>query len=515
MSHATGYLTVDAINGAIDLLVAAHPATCSKITIGRSDERRDIQVLKVGQGTRGVLLIGGMHAREFVNPDLLMTLAAQLAAAYDAGTGLTYSHGATTVTRSATMVRLLVENLAIYFLPVANPDGRVHAFSSEASRLWRKTRNRNPGSTCRGVDLNRHFDLLWSSGIGSSTDPCPYNFATTGVDSGDGVYKGHSPIRQPEAKAIESFLDDHPNVHCLVDVHSYSNCIIYPWGHNPNQTSDPTMAFTNPAWDGLRTDDTTYAEYIDPDDLYVYERRAAAIRSSIAELRGTTYKTGQGWHFIDAYRTSGTVDAWAYSRHLADPSKPRIGAWALETGSASEGFQPLRANADSIIDEVSLGLLTLLVRCMCPIELLLRDLFGRSRETTRMIKSLQSYRDQQMLRSAAGRRWVAALEDHSFDLLMAAKENERTRELLRTVIGSASEVAATWDSKRPRKFTVALIDDARRLATHVKRNHPELRSIVSELQPDLEGLTGLTPKGALRQAAEKRAGKKTRGSGEG
>jgi hypothetical protein len=120
-----------------------------------------------------------------------------------------------------------------------------------------------------------------------------------------------------------------------------------------------------------------------------------------------------------------------------------------------------------------------------------------------------------MLRSAAGRRWVAALEDHSFDLLMAAKENERTRELLRTVIGSASEVAATWDSKRPRKFTVALIDDARRLATHVKRNHPELRSIVSELQPDLEGLTGLTPKGALRQAAEKRAGKKTRGSGEG
>jgi hypothetical protein len=150
MSHATGYLTVDAINGAIDLLVAAHPATCAKINIGRSAERRDIHILKLGQGTRGVLLIGGMHAREFVNPDLLMTLAAHLAAAYDAGTGLTYTHGATTVTRSDTMVRLLVENLAIYFLPVANPDGRVHAFSSEASRWWRKTRNRNPGSTCRG-----------------------------------------------------------------------------------------------------------------------------------------------------------------------------------------------------------------------------------------------------------------------------------------------------------------------------------------------------------------------------
>jgi hypothetical protein len=275
------------------------------------------------------------------------------------------------------------------------------------------------------------------------------------------------------------------------------------------------MAFTNPAWDGLRTDDTTYAEYIDPDDLYIYERRAAAIRSSIAELRGTTYKTGQGWHFIDAYRTSGTVDAWAYSRHLAEPSKPKIGAWALETGSASERFQPLRADANPIIDEVSLGLLTLLVRCMCPIELLLRDLFGRSGETSRMIRSLQSYRDQQMLRSAVGRRWVAALEDHGFELLVAANESERTRELLRSVIGSASEVAATWDSKRPKKLTMGLIDDARRLATHVKRNHPELRNIVSELQPDLEGLTGLTPKGALRRAAEKRAGNKTKGSGAG
>jgi hypothetical protein len=62
---------------------------------------------------------------------------------------------------------------------------------------------------------------------------------------------------------------------------------------------------------------------------------------------------------------------------------------------------------------------------------------------------------------------------------------------------------------------MGLIDDARRLATHVKRNHPELRNIVSELQPDLEGLTGLTPKGALRRAAEKRAGNKTKGSGAG
>ncbi len=512
MSHTTGYLTVDAINGSIDLLVSTFPDTCTKLTAGRSDERRDIHVLKVGKGTRGVLLIGGMHAREFVNPNLLMALAAKLASAYDAGTGLTYTHGATTVTRSDTFVKLLVENLAIYFLPVANPDGRVHAMSSEANRWWRKTRTRNPGSSCRGVDLNRHFDLLWSSGIGSTTDPCPPDFATTGVDSGDGVYKGRSPIREPEAKAIESFLDDHPEVHCLADVHSYTNCIIYPWGHNPNQTSDPTMSFTNPAWDGLRGDDTVYAEYIDPDDLYVYERRATAIQSSIAELRGTVYTKGQGWHFIDAYRTSGTVDAWAYSRHLADASKPKISAWAFETGSAAAGFQPGPAEAAAIIDEASLGLLTLLARCLCSIELILRDLFGTSRSTSRMITSLQTFRDTQMRRSVAGRRWVAALEDYGFDLLVAAHDNERTGELLRSVVGSAAEVAATWDAKSPKKFPAGLIADAAKLATHVKRNHPELKDAVAALQPDVKRLAGLTPKGTLRPPAKKRPKKRPKKS---
>ena len=71
--------------------------------------------------------------------------------------------------------------------------------------------------------------------------------------------------------------------------------------------------------------------------------------------------------------------------------------------------------------------------------------------------------------------------------------------------------ARTWDSKSPKKFPAALIADAGKLATHLKRNHPELRDIVSDLQPDLRALTGRTPKGALRppsNKAKKRPAKK-------
>ena len=494
MSHLPGHLSPPAINDAMTLLANAHPSFVQRITIGRSAERRDIHALKIGKGTRGVLLIGGMHAREVVNPDLLLSLGSKLASAYATGTGISFGP----VTHSRTTVRLLIENLAIFILPMANPDGRTHVFDEAGQRMWRKTRNRNAGSSCKGVDLNRHFDLLWESGIGTTTDPCPGDFATSGVDSGDGVYKGRSPLRQPEAQAIESLLDDNPDIDCLIDVHSYSNCVLYPWGHNPNQSTDPSMNFANPAWDGMRTNDAVYREYIDPDDLYVFEKMATAIAAAIYKVRNTVYKTSQGWHFIGNYRTSATVDDWAYSRHLADPSKPKIKAWAMETGSADAGFQPSIGEAGLIIEEVSNGLLTYLSKCMCPIDLLVRRLFGSRREADRMVRDLQNYRDLHLRTTALGQKWTTALETHGFDILAAAEEDEKTREMLQAVVASAADVAATWDAKRPKKFSVELITDVRRLATRIKRAHPELGPVIDELRPDLKSIPGRTPKGVVR-----------------
>src|SRR5690349_23462237 len=35
---------------------------------------------------------------------------------------------------------------------------------------WRKNKNPNPGFPAQGVDINRNYDFLWDSGIGTSTN---------------------------------------------------------------------------------------------------------------------------------------------------------------------------------------------------------------------------------------------------------------------------------------------------------------------------------------------------------
>ena len=52
-------------------------------------------------------------------------------------------------------------------LPCLNPDGYRYSYTSE--RYWRKNRNTNGGSSCKGVDLNRNYDIQWGL-FGTSND---------------------------------------------------------------------------------------------------------------------------------------------------------------------------------------------------------------------------------------------------------------------------------------------------------------------------------------------------------
>ncbi|MGQ0774307.1 MAG: M14 family zinc carboxypeptidase [Pseudonocardiales bacterium] len=40
------------------------------------------------------------------------------------------------------------------------------------------------------------------------------------------------------------FLLDTRRIDCFVDVHSYSELVLYPWRHVPTQTTDSTKRFT-------------------------------------------------------------------------------------------------------------------------------------------------------------------------------------------------------------------------------------------------------------------------------
>ena len=114
----------------------------------------------------------------------------------------------------------------------------------------------------KGVDCNRNFDFLWNSGIMTSPNPC-------GCSQ---IYKGTSSFSEPETRQIQQLLDNNAlGIDSVVDVHSYREAVLHPWQIDENQTTNTTMNFRNPAYDGQRgTIGDTYKEYIPQNDLNRY-----------------------------------------------------------------------------------------------------------------------------------------------------------------------------------------------------------------------------------------------------
>src|SRR5439155_4873225 len=108
------YRTIAQLDEAIDSLVKTRPDLCTRVTLNNSIGGWPINALRLrsGGGTnrRGILIVGGMHARELINPDAIIELAFDLAQAYTSETGLTYG-GAEW---SALDIRIMMETLDIW-----------------------------------------------------------------------------------------------------------------------------------------------------------------------------------------------------------------------------------------------------------------------------------------------------------------------------------------------------------------------------------------------------------------
>ncbi len=185
----SGYLTTSGIENALVHLAYRYPTICQLIVLPeQSHEGRTSRAVRIGKPStaekRGALFVGGLHAREIVNPDLLIYFVFRLCRAYAEETDLVI--GATTFDNW--IVDLVVENLDLFVFPLVNPDGRTFVQTPGGDAWWRKNRNPNPGKPCRGVDLNRNFDFLWSSGIGTSTNSCSQ------------TYRGAAPFSEPETR---------------------------------------------------------------------------------------------------------------------------------------------------------------------------------------------------------------------------------------------------------------------------------------------------------------------------
>jgi carboxypeptidase T len=401
------YLSTAAIQGAMQHLATTYPALVQLVPLPEpSVEGRAINALKLANGSgpnrRGVLFLGGVHARELVNPDALIALATRICQSYTGNTDIVLGGK----TYPATTVKLLVDTMDVFMLPLVNPDGRTYVQAPSGYPWWRKNRRVNAGSSCLGVDLNRNFEFLHASGIGTSADPC--------ID----VFKGPAAFSEPETRNVRWMLDTFTNIRGMVDVHSYAELVLHPWGDDDTQTTDPAQNFQNPAFDGLRGNpgDGAYREYMEAPDRDWFISAGNAMRDAIAAVRGHSYTVEPA---VLLYPTSGTSKDYSYARHIVDTGKAKVFAYTLETG---QEFQPPDAEAAQIIHEVCAGLTQFCLSLLCLAESVAADAL-----TDAELDGLRGFRDDVLARSPVGRRYLARLVRHTPELLDALAADEALR----------------------------------------------------------------------------------------
>jgi murein tripeptide amidase MpaA len=350
------YMNVTEVESALIALNAAHPGICELITLPNlTIEGRTCHAVRLGTQPANTVdayyITGGVHAREWGSCEILVNLAIDLCDAYAGGTGLGYGGKYF----SAAEVKALMEQINIIIFPCVNPDGRNFSQSGVANAMWRK--NRDPADSGGdpskiGVDINRNQDFLWD--FNTFFAPGAINLSLASSNPLDETYHGHAALTERETKNVNYIHDNYTRIKWYVDVHSFSQDILYIWGDDESQFTDSNMNFLNPAYNGQRgVQGDAYKEYLADGDLSALQTLATAFTKSLFEVRGTLYQPKPGFSL---YATSGTNDDYAYSRHISDPSKSKALSFTVEWGTV---FQPAWTEMEEIIKDVDAGLIGL------------------------------------------------------------------------------------------------------------------------------------------------------------
>ena len=244
--------------------------------------QRTIQALSFGgprdlSHTPSALITGGIHAREWIAPEMAYLLAEYLIK--------NYSNAApNTLTQYQRDIRSLVDNRQIHIIPLLNPNGNNYTVFSpnDGARLWRKNRrnlplagmdwvvalnhmpftnvqlmqsvSKNtvvqykipmyvgnppvpPGAATKiqtfalivpptsflqrvGVDVNRNFP---TAAWGYYTEISNFN---PDVKSDD--YFGTNAASESETGAVAAYIRNIQNLGASIDYHSYGQVILYP-----------------------------------------------------------------------------------------------------------------------------------------------------------------------------------------------------------------------------------------------------------------------------------------------
>jgi murein tripeptide amidase MpaA len=415
------YRKVEQLDFLTLILAAFFPNLCTRIRLPNDSIReRPIYAMRLASGggnnRRGILIVGGTHSQELMNPDAIVELLFAMVLSYVQGGDIVLGNRRW----PAAEIKAMIDVLDIWAVPCANPDGRDFVMTEDD--LWRKNRRDYPwpnrrarsvlaGAECDGVDLNRNYDILWGVIQDESYTSCA---ACTSV------YVGSEAFSEPETRNIKYLLDTQ-RIDTFVDVHSFKELVLYPWSHAPTQTSTDSMQrFTDlPTATCEPIGLPGYEEYMAPRDELRFRTVAGRIVEAIADVRGRRYTPQPG---KDLYATTGTSKDYVYSRHIANSALRRTYGFTFETGpdtgNTKESYHP--QDPTLIKQDAKSGILALIQQTICAIEFIGVTFLGRQRESD----ALSTVRDELLMTTEAGRDWISLFERVQGRLLAAVLADE-------------------------------------------------------------------------------------------
>lgn len=256
--YKTNYLRYNQIIQQYEIWRQRYPTLITRQQVGSSQEGRPIWAYRLHYPNlvltpKVVLLQGGIHAREWISPPVVMYIFESL------------------LTRSQVSAAdwWLLANIDLRVIPNINPDGYEYTWNS--NRLWRKNR-RNNGGGAYGVDLNRNYSKAWG-GAGSSGNPSSE------------TYRGPSAFSEPELTGVRDYALSLTNHAGFIDYHSYAQKILYPWSYTTNPAPHQSL----------------------------FQSLGDTYRNEVLASGGVSYQVGQG--AVILYVASGSSKDYYYDQY--------------------------------------------------------------------------------------------------------------------------------------------------------------------------------------------------------
>ncbi|GAA6025853.1 hypothetical protein JCM11491_003244 [Sporobolomyces phaffii] len=184
----------------------------------------------------GIVIYGALHSREWISTSTIVYLIHHLLVHH----------------KENKRVRDLLQRVEFSFIPVVNPDGYAHTWTSPSNRLWRKSRQPPRSSAlhtpqfdvsdeCVGIDLNKN----WNHTFAPSTNPCSDSYAgSSGFEAVElehlSKWLSKKSSKDPKERGADGNAAS-ARVRAVLDLHSFGEQLLYPYSSdcsNPPPTAE-------------------------------------------------------------------------------------------------------------------------------------------------------------------------------------------------------------------------------------------------------------------------------------